>query len=115
MKTRNNTYPLVKLSESIDGILFLLKQELKTRRLFEALHQIGLDNCYYRPHLDSVIMRSMDLDDGTDETFIRYDDIVEKRSRKIKADNDSITKHAFKAYMELLEFKKTLATREKQV
>jgi len=101
-------YPFTKLPESIDVILFLLKQELKTRKLFHVLHKVGLDDCYYEPHLDSIIMRNIGLDDGRDETFARYDDILEARSKKIEADNESITKHAFKAYAELMDYKKSL-------
>jgi hypothetical protein len=99
-------FPIVKLPTDLQFSLYLIKEELKSRKLFQALHEVGLDDCYFQPRLDSLIMRSIDMDDGTDETFSIYDNIVEKRSKKIKADNDSIMKQAFKVYQELMNEKK---------
>jgi hypothetical protein len=55
-------------------------------------------------------MRSIGLDDGNDETFILYTNIMDKRSRKIEADRMSITKQALKAYHDLLDEKKRITT-----
>lgn len=115
MKFRNPPYPLVKLSSEVQVQLYLIKEELKSRKLFQALHQVGLDDCYFQPHLDSLILKSIGLDDHTDETFNKYDDIVEKRSKKIEADYGSIMKQALKAYMELIELKKSLLKEEKKL
>lgn len=106
-------YPLIKLPSKAQVSLYLIKEELKSRKLFQALHEVGLDDCYLRPHLDSLIMHSIDMDDGTDETFAIYDDIMEKRSRKIEAANESIMKQALKAYQELLNAKKELQRKNK--
>lgn len=108
MKLRKMHYPLVKFPSDIQIALFLIKEELKSRKLFHALHEAGLDDCYFQPHLDTLILRSVDMDDGTDETFGLYYDIIDKRSKKIEADNDSIMKQALKVYMELMEVKKQL-------
>jgi hypothetical protein len=62
--------------------------------------------CYYQPHRDTLILQSIRFDDGSDETFNLYDAIIEKRSRKIEADNDSIMKQALKVYNEPMEEKK---------
>lgn len=106
MKFNTSRFPIVKLPSKTQHSLYLIREELKMRKLFHALHQVGLDDCYFRPHLDSLILRSIGLDDGTDETFIIYDDIVEKRSKKIQADHNTIMKQALKVYMELMEVKK---------
>jgi hypothetical protein len=103
---KNFRFPLVRLPDEHQQTLYLIREELKTRKFFQALHRVGLDDCYFRAHLDSLIMRSIGLDDGTDETFITYDEILEKRSRKIEADNDSIMKQALKVYIELQAVKK---------
>ena len=108
MKLRSIRYPLVKLPSETQIALYLIKEELKSRKLFHALHEAGFDDCYFQPHLDTLILRSIDMDDGTDETFGLYFDIIEKRSKKIEADNDSIMKQALKVYMELMEVKKQL-------
>jgi hypothetical protein len=41
------------------------------------------------------------LEDATDEVFSVYNSILEKRSRKINADHDSVMKQALKVYREL--------------
>jgi len=89
--------------------LLLIREELKSRKLFHAFHKIGLDDCYFQPHLDSLILRTLDMDEDCDKTFSAYNDIMEKRSRKIEADNDSIMKQALKVYHELLHVKKELS------
>jgi len=96
------TRPLVKLPSSIDYTLFLIREELKSQRFFNGLNKIDLDGCRYQPHLDRLILASVGLDDGTDETFDVYFRIMEKRSKKIGTDNDSIMKQAVKAYIELV-------------
>jgi hypothetical protein len=102
--------PILKLPLDIQYTLYLIKEELKSRKLFHALHEVGLDDCYFQPHLDSLILRSLGIDDNTDETFARYDAILDKRSKKIEADYDSIMKQVLKVYHELLNEKKRLAS-----
>lgn len=106
-------FPLIKVPAGLQVTLYLIKEELKTRKLFHALHTVGFDDCYFQPHLDSLIMNSLDIDDGTDETFAIYDDLMEKRSHKIDASNDSIMKQALKVYNELVNLKKTLQRKNK--
>lgn len=98
--------PIVKLPNETQVALFLIREELKARKLFHGLHEVGLSDCYFQPHLDILILRSVGLDDETDETYGLYEDIIEKRSRKIDADLDSITKQALKVYQELQHIKK---------
>lgn len=97
---------MTKLSEKADATLFLIREELKSRKLFNVLHMAGLDDCCFQVHLDRLILYYLGLDDGTDETFSIYTNIMDKRSDKIEGDYDSITKQAFKAYTELLSERK---------
>lgn len=108
MILKNARYPLVKLPSDTQITLYLIKEELKSRKLFHALHEVGLDDCYFQPHLDTLILRSVGMDDGTDETFSIYYDIIEKRSKKIEGDHESIMKQALKVYMELMQVKKQM-------
>lgn len=102
------------MPDNIQVSIYLIKEELKSRKLFHALHEVGLDDCYFQPHLDSLIMESLGLSDDTDETFRRYDEIMDRRSKKIEADNDSIMKQALKVYHELLNEKSKLGYLKKE-
>jgi len=106
MKLQNMRYPLVKLPSDTQIALFLIKEELKTRKLFQALHEVGLDDCYYLPHLDTLILQSVGAHDGTDETFDAYTQIMDRRSQKINTDHERNMKQAMKTYMELKRLKK---------
>jgi hypothetical protein len=102
----NKEFPLVKLPQKVEYCLFLIKEELKSRRFFEGLHSVGMDDVYLQPHLDRLILKSIGLDDGRDETSEFYFKIMERRSRKIESDNDSIMTQALKAYIELTSERK---------
>ncbi len=92
--------------------LYLIREELKSRKLFHALQAVGLNDCDFQPHLDSLILHSVGLDDGSDETFNRYTDIMDKRSLKISMDFNQVMKQALKVYLELKQMKRELRTRE---
>jgi hypothetical protein len=95
------SFPLVRIPRSMETILYLICQELKIRKLFDGLHQAGIDDCSFEPHLGTLILSEMGLDDGKDETTAMYCNIIEKRSKKIDADHKSIMKQAMKVYEEL--------------
>lgn len=99
--------PLVRLPSEMEQTLYLIREELKSRKLFWVLQQAGLEDCYYQPHLDSLILRGVSID-SSDENFSQYMTIMDKRSKKIEADQKSITKQALKAYYELMEMKKEI-------
>ena len=102
----NMRYPLVKLPSDTQITLYLIKEELKSRKLFQALHEVGLDDCYFQPHLDSLILRSVGIDDGLDETFEVYTAIMDKRSKKIDMDHDLIYEAAMRAIWSLRVLRK---------
>lgn len=101
-------FPLVKLPADTQVTLYLIKQELKIRRFFNTLAEVGLDSCDYEPHLDDLILQRMGMDGHTDETFDAYYEIMERRSRKIGTDEGSVVKQAMKAYVELMGARKKL-------
>ena len=81
MSNSGSQFPLIKLPQKIDYCLYLIKEELKSRRFFEGLHKVGVDDIYFQPHLDKLILKSVGLDDGTDETSEFYFKIMERRSK----------------------------------
>ena len=111
MKTKYR-HPLIKIPTDIQFTLYLIKEELKSRRLFDTLSQVGFDDSYFQPRLDSLILRSLGMDDDSHKTFDTYYEIMERRSKKINADHDTITRQALKAYHELLQAKKRLSASE---
>jgi hypothetical protein len=92
----------LKLPENVELVLILIQTELKTRKFFNGLANVGLDDCYLRPSLDSVIMQCLDMDDGEDETFLVYDGIMEKGSSRIE-DEEGVVRQAVKVLRELVE------------
>jgi hypothetical protein len=110
MKHHNSNLPMVKLPPDIDVTLFLIREELKCQRFFNALHEAGVDDCYYQPRLGKLILAKVGLDNGMDSTNEFYYKIIEKRSKKIETDNNSVMKQAFKVYIELMIEKKRIAS-----
>ena len=48
------------------------------------------------------------MDEDSDEVFDAYYEIMERRSKEINRDDDSITRQAFKVYQELKDEQKKL-------
>ena len=100
MKLHSNI-PLISLPPKTEQILFLISEELKARRFIHSLEKVGFLDNNFEPHLDSLIIQYIGLN-SDDETFERYTAIMDKRSGKIKDDNESIARHALKAYHQLI-------------
>lgn len=113
MKLKNPTYPLIKMPIDIQIPLYLIKEELKSRKLFYKLQDLGMTDCDFEPHLDALILQVIGLDEDDDNISDRYFDIMERRSKKIEADKDLIMKQAVKAYHEILAIKKELGIKKK--
>jgi hypothetical protein len=105
MKTNASRFPLTKLPPTIDLTLYLIREELKSQKFFHELSKAGIDDVYYQPHLGKAILMNLGMDDGKDETFAFYYKLIEKRSKKIEMDNESLVKQAFKVYNELISEK----------
>lgn len=113
MKLKNLNVRLVKLPPKIELILYLIKEELKTVKLFNGLARVGLDDCYYQSHFGTLVLAYMGFDERDDDLHNFYMDLIDKYSDKIEADNDSIMKYAFKVYVEIaIEKKRRLSESE---
>jgi hypothetical protein len=102
MKSLQNhpQYPLTKLPPTLDLTLYLIREELKSQKFFNILSKAGIDDIYYQPRLGKAILMNMGMDDERDETFEFFYKLIEKRSKKIQMDWESITKQAVKVYAE---------------
>lgn len=92
----------LKLPSNVEITLFLIKEELKSRKFFNSLRESGLDNCHYQPHLDELIMASFGLDDDSNESFDFYYNTIEEFSDRIEPGESSAVEQAFNVYLELL-------------
>jgi len=99
-------YPFIKLPKKIELVLFLIQAELKTRKFFNGLRNVGLDDCDYQCNFNALIADCIGFDDQRDEDFSRFDQILEKYSEKVEPDNESLMKQVMNAYVELVIEKK---------
>ena len=106
MKSIHSNPRLVKLPADIDLVLFLIQEELKSTKFFNGLAHVGLTDCYYQSHFSTVILASVGFDERPDDLHEFYLDLIDKRSNKIKTNNDSVMKQAFKVYIDLMIEKK---------
>jgi len=113
MKLKNIKHLAIKLPSSVEVLLYLIREELKCRKFFNSLRELGLDNCHYQPNLDELIMTSVGLTDNANETYDFYYTLIEKHSQKIGPDEESISQQAFKVYMELMIEKNRRCTQSK--
>lgn len=92
----------IRLSEPSALTLYLLREELKSRKFFSGLQRLGLDYCFYQPHLDKPILAAVGFEEPSDEVYNFYFKLIEKRSRKIREDEESITRQARRVYRRLV-------------
>lgn len=93
----------VTVPAEIEVPIFLIRNELMSRMLFRGFYVLGLYDCYFQSHLDRLILASLGMWDGTDETYKVYFDIMEKWSMNINPDSDEITRRSLKIYFALVK------------
>lgn len=96
----------MKAINSTEHVLFLIGEELKSRRFFNTLMDLGLDNAYYQPHLDEAILACLGLTDDTNETFDRYSRVMNEHAQKIGIKPESVKAEAKHVYETLANSRK---------
>lgn len=86
-------------------VLALLAEELKSRRFFNTLAEVGMDFSYYRPHLDEVILGLVGLNDEANDTFDFYCRVMDEHAGKIGIREETVREQAGMVYNKLLEFR----------
>lgn len=92
---------LLRLTDEAEISLYLIGEELKCRKFFNGLLELGLDNCYYQPNLDKLIMAFVGLPDDTDDSYDFYYNVIEKHSKLITANKESVKQQALEVYSKL--------------
>jgi hypothetical protein len=80
----------------------LIFHELMNRMIFEHLRKIGM-YCDLEHFQDSLILASLNMHDGTDETLKVYIDLMDHWSKNVNTDRDVIVRRALKIYQELIK------------
>jgi hypothetical protein len=106
MQTSRTRLPFVKLPASLDLTLYLIREDLKSNKLFSVIDQLGMGDCPFQPHLAKAVLAQLNMDDGSDEIFQFYYKLIEKRCRKIGADQKSLMKQTMKVYAALVAERK---------
>lgn len=97
-------------------IIALISAELKSRRFFNTLQDIGLDDSWCQPHLDDLILACMGMYDVPDKTFDSFYDLINTHAQKIKPTQASVQKQAQAVYAKLKTMSKTQRnTRKKRL
>jgi hypothetical protein len=102
MRNLRQPLPFVRLHKSVDLVLFLICEDLKSHKLFSVIDQLDMGDCPYQSYLGKAVLAQLNMDDGSDEIFQFYDTLIEKRCRKINGDQKSLMKQAMKVYGELM-------------
>ena len=89
------TSPLVK--QNIDNhelLVSLIREDLKSRKFFDGLRALGLDDAYYQPDLASVILALVGMDPESDADFDYYYQLVEGYVPRVSTDREQVHKTA---------------------
>ncbi|GCC51659.1 hypothetical protein SanaruYs_18870 [Chryseotalea sanaruensis] len=84
-----------------DHIIFLIGEELKSRRFFNTFQELGLDDSYFQPHLDEAIMTCLGLDDSN-ATLDFYFAVMNEHASKIGIKSESVAEEAKRVYEKLV-------------
>lgn len=90
-------------------LLSLISEELKSRKFFNTLLELGLDNSYYQPHLDEAILSCLGITDESNATLDFYFTVMNEHAEKIGVKEESVVEQAKVVYSKLVEYGKSLA------
>ena len=93
--------------------IYLIEQQLKSKRFFDDLESIGLGPYDFEPNLDHLILKNVELDDGTDKTYMPYSKVLDKHSEQLKPEFRAIQRQAVKMYNELMTLKRQMNGKRK--
>lgn len=100
--------PLYKLPSEAELLLFLIQEDLKSRKIFNGLRNLDLDGCHYESDLGNLILKYAGFEEVTDAVYDLYYDLLNRCAENMKADNASVSQKAFEVYMELMMQKRNI-------
>jgi hypothetical protein len=97
---------LVKLPADIELTLYLIKEELKTRKFFSGLSQIDCDGSFYQSDLSQLVLTTAGFGERPDDLYDFYFRLMERHSEKLEPNHEKVIKASFEVYLELMMEKK---------
>jgi hypothetical protein len=95
------TSPNEPLASSI--IIHLIREELKSRRFFEALRELGLDDSFYQTDLLEIIMAGMGLPLNSEECYSYCHGLMRRHSARVAQDTGELLNEAKRVHGILLQ------------
>lgn len=92
----------VEIPREIQVPVALIYHELMNRMLFGHLQVIEM-SCDLEHFLDNLILASLNMHDGSDETFKLYLDIMDHWAEQVTCDKEVIARRAIKIYYALIK------------
>jgi hypothetical protein len=100
MAFKSNQNPATSLSVE-EIVLMLISEELKSRKFFSTLQDLGLDDSWCQPHLDDTILYCLGIKDNQNETFDFYYAVMNEHAEKIDKSMETVTEQAKAVYKKL--------------
>jgi hypothetical protein len=94
-------YRLAKLPPRIDTILYLLQEELKAAKHFNALANVGFNDSYDQPYLGPVILNYMGFEKRDDELIQFYTELIDEYADKLREDSDQMAEFVVEVFVEI--------------
>ena len=89
------------LIDATNILLWLLQEELKSRKFFTLMCDAGLGDTYYQVDLGDAILLLFGFESVAEEVADFYDDVIEKHSSRLEANGESLMQNTLMAYAEL--------------
>ena len=79
-------------------IVYLIREELKSRKFFEGLRELGLDDAFYQTDLLELIMAGLGLMPDSTEQYAFCYNLISKHSLRVVQDADELLAEAKRVY-----------------
>jgi len=115
-----NEYPLINpgniiIPREIEVPIYLILHELKQCMIYETLNRIASIESYFEDHLDRLILASLRMWDGKDETYAVYYKLIDQYSKPINSDHSVLLRRAMKIYDGLIEYRDKMGIKSRKV
>jgi hypothetical protein len=94
---------LFKIPQETDFVLFLIQEELKSRRLIKELENAGFDSMSRSSDFSSVIFATLGFKNKSVSFYEWYKDQIDVFCKEVNlSEGDSLSKQAFDFYVHLM-------------